>query len=84
MLEAFIVEQETIAQESREHSKRLLAKETPLIKERLKDRPAHDHDRIARLKANVFEGQAMVAETRAAWARTELDLLGRGDDGAGR
>jgi DNA-binding PadR family transcriptional regulator len=79
VLEALIVEQETIARESREHSKRLLAKETPLLRERLKNRPAHDHDRIARLKANVFEGQAMMAETRAGWARTELDLLRDGD-----
>ena len=75
VLDTFIVEQETIARESREHSKRLLAKETPLLRERLKNRPAHDHGRISRLKANVFEGQAMMAETRAAWARTELTLL---------
>jgi DNA-binding PadR family transcriptional regulator len=85
VLETFIAEQESIAQESREHSKRLLAKETPLLRERLKNRPPHDHDRIARLKANVFEGQAMVAETRAAWARSELALLSPGQttDGAG-
>jgi DNA-binding PadR family transcriptional regulator len=75
VLHTFIAEQESIARESREHSKRLLAKETPLLKERLKNRPTHDHDRIARLKAHVFEGQAQVAETRAAWARAELDLL---------
>jgi hypothetical protein len=41
----------------------------------LKDRPTEDHDRIARLKAHVFEGQAQVAETGAAWARAELTLL---------
>src|SRR3954449_9159071 len=34
ILETFIVEQESIARESREHGKRLLAKETPLLKER--------------------------------------------------
>lgn len=79
VLETFIAEQETIARESREHSKRLLAKETPLLRERLKNRPAVDHDRIARLKAHVFEGQAMMADTRANWARTGLDLLRDGD-----
>lgn len=84
VLEAFIVEQETIARESREHSKRLLAKETPLLRERLKNRPAHDHDRIARLKSNVFEGQAMMAETRVAWARTELALLYDNESGSTR
>ena len=39
VLEAFIVEQETMARDAREHSKRLLAKETPLLQERLKNRP---------------------------------------------
>ncbi len=75
VLEAFIAEQEAHARESREHSKRLLAKETPLLAERLQNRPPEEHDRIARLKAHVFQGQAMVAETRADWARAELELL---------
>jgi DNA-binding PadR family transcriptional regulator len=84
VLETFIAEQETIARESREHSKRLLAKETPLLRERLKNRPVNDHDRIARLKAHVFEGQAMMADTRATWARTGLELLRDGEgDGQG-
>lgn len=78
VLEAFVAEQESIARRSREHSTRLLAKETPLLKERLRNRSPDDHDRIARLKAHVFEGQAMVAETRAAWARAEMALLADG------
>ena len=82
VLETFVAEQEMIARESREHGKRLLAKETPLLKERLKNRLAHDHDRIARLKAHVFEGQAMIADTRADWARAGLGLLHDGDDTA--
>jgi DNA-binding PadR family transcriptional regulator len=81
VIEAFVVEQETIARESREHSKRLLAKETPLLQERLKNRPPAEHDRIARLKAHVFEGQAQMAETRAAWARAELELLNEDNGG---
>jgi DNA-binding PadR family transcriptional regulator len=83
VLETFIAEQETIARDSREHSKRLLAKETPLLRERLKNRPAQDHDHIARLKAHVFEGQAMVADTRALWARAGLELL-HGDSEEGK
>lgn len=75
VLEAFLAEQESVAREAREHSKRLLAKETPLLRERLEHRPAADHDRIARIKAHVFEGQALIAEARAGWARDGLALL---------
>jgi DNA-binding PadR family transcriptional regulator len=80
VLETVIAEQEAVARESREHSKRLLAKETPLLQERLRNRPPDEHERIARLKAHVFEGQAQLAETRAAWARAELDLLRTGSE----
>ena len=79
ILQNYIVEQENIAQESRAHSRQLAAKITPLLKERLKNRPAGDHDRIARLKAHVFEGQAMMADTRAALAHDELRLLRQPD-----
>jgi DNA-binding PadR family transcriptional regulator len=82
VLERFIAEQDGIAREARAHSGRLAAKDTPLIRERLRNRPSRDHDRIAKLKANVFEGQAMVADARIAWARTEIDLL-RADAPAG-
>ena len=75
VLDNYIDEQEKIARESREHGKRLAAKETPLLQERLKNRPEHDHDRIARLKAHVFEGQAKIAEARIEWARAERALL---------
>lgn len=76
VLNAYIREQERVAAESRDHSRRLADQETPLLQERLKNRPAGDHERIARLKAHVFEGRARVAETRAEWARDALELLG--------
>jgi len=79
----FIAEQQSIADESRAHSRRLAEKGTPLLKERLRNRPEHDHDRIARLKAHVFEGQAMVAEARVAWARDEIRLLRPAATGVG-
>jgi len=75
ILRNYITEQQTIARDSRAHSRHLAAKDTPLLKERLKNRPSDDHERIARLKAHVFEGQALVAEARVAWARGELRLL---------
>lgn len=75
ILQDYVAEQDGVARESRMHSKQLAAKETPLLKERLRSRPADDHDRIARLKAHVFEGQAMVADARASWAREGISLL---------
>ncbi|MFV0459601.1 MAG: PadR family transcriptional regulator [Actinomycetales bacterium] len=75
VLEAYIAEQDRIARDSREHSDRLAAMDTPLLRERLTRRPSHEHERIARLKAHVFQGQAAVAQARAAWARAEVDLL---------
>jgi len=75
ILQNYISEQEYIARESRSHSEKLAAKNTPLLRERLKNRPPADHDRIARLKAHVFEGQAMMADARVNWARAELNLL---------
>lgn len=80
VLDTFIAEQEKIARDAREHSERLRAKETPLLQERLRNRPAQEHDRIARLKAHVFEGQALIAEARVAWARDGLKLLQEGTD----
>ncbi|QYC42613.1 Transcriptional regulator PadR-like family protein [Nonomuraea coxensis DSM 45129] len=75
VLKAFIAEQEQLAAEWRAHREALLAKDTPLLKERLKNRPAGEHDRIAALKAHVFAGQIAVATARAAWARESLRLL---------
>ena len=75
VLRRFIIDQENIARESRAHSEQLAARNTPLLTERLKSRPPADHERIARLKAHVFEGQAMMADARVNWARAELQLL---------
>ena len=75
VLEAFIAEQEKAAEEAEAHRDRLLRKETALLKERLTRRDPEDHDRIARLKAHVFEGIAAVARTKVEWARAGQRLL---------
>ena len=53
----------------------LLRKETPLIKERLRQRPAEQHERIAQLKAHVFQGQIDRAVAALEWARHALKLV---------
>ncbi|MCO1574312.1 PadR family transcriptional regulator [Crossiella sp. SN42] len=75
VLTEFIAEQEAVAEHAAAHSARLLAKDTELVKERLSHRPTSEHDRMAKLKAHVFAGQAAVARTRIAWAQDGLRLL---------
>ncbi|MFF2520932.1 PadR family transcriptional regulator [Streptomyces liangshanensis] len=75
VLEQFIVEQDKAAEEAEAHRDRLLLKETPLLRERLSRRDPGEHERIARLKAHVFDGLAAVARTRAQWARDGQRLL---------
>ncbi|MEV0820603.1 PadR family transcriptional regulator [Nonomuraea rubra] len=83
VLGTYIAEQEKLIAEWRAHSEALLAKETDLLKERLKNRPVAERDRIAKLKAHVFAGQIAVAQARADWARESLRLLAE-DGAAGR
>ncbi|MGW0593881.1 PadR family transcriptional regulator [Streptosporangium sp. NPDC002607] len=78
VLKAYIAEQEQLITEWRAHREALLAKDTDLLKERLKNRPPAEHDRIAGLKAHVFTGQIAVAQARADWARESLRLLAEG------
>ena len=78
VLKAYIAEQEQLITEWRAHREALLAKDTDLLKERLKNRPPAEHDRIAGLKAHVFAGQIAVAQARADWARESLRLLAEG------
>lgn len=75
VLDAFISEQEKAADEAEAHRDRLLRKDTSLLRERLKNRDPADHDRIARLKAHVFDGIASAARARAEWAREGKRLL---------
>lgn len=89
VLEAFVDEQRGLVDAWSQHRDDLLAKETPLIRERLSRRPASQHDHIAALKAHVFDGMIAVANARIAWAedgialvreRPAADERARGDD----
>lgn len=75
VLERFIAEQEELIEQWAEHRDRLAAKDTPLIRERLRHRPAAEHDRVAALKAHVFDGKVAVAKARVAWAQRGIELL---------
>lgn len=77
VLNAHIVEQESLCRQWEQHRQALLAKSTPLLKERLTRRDPSEHDRIARLKAHVFAGQVAIAEARIQWARDAMELLDR-------
>ncbi len=58
-----------------DHADALRRKDTVLIKERLKTRPSAEHDRIAALKANVFDLMVAQANTWIEWANDTLELL---------
>lgn len=75
MLEQFIERENDLVKQWQEHRDALLRKDTPLIRERLQRRPRGEHDRIAALKANVFQGMVDQAKARVRWARRTLELL---------
>ena len=75
VLAGFIARQTQQVKHWQEHREALLRKDTPLIKERLAGRPDSDHDRIAKLKANAFEGMIDQAKARIRWARRTVTLL---------
>ncbi len=63
------------------HRARLLARDTPLLRERLRSRPESDHERIATLKAHVFGYLIESATLRIRWARTAIGIAtGRSSD----
>jgi DNA-binding PadR family transcriptional regulator len=78
VLTAFADEQQEIAESCEQHRDRLLAKDTPLLRERLRKIPEERHGHVARLKAHVFDGQARVARERARWAREAVSVLEEG------
>jgi DNA-binding PadR family transcriptional regulator len=57
------------------HRNRLLARDTPLLRERLASRNPADHARIAALKAHVFDYLIDSAELRIAWIRRALAIV---------
>jgi DNA-binding PadR family transcriptional regulator len=75
MLEQVIERESDLVKQWQEHRDALLRKDTPLIRERLQRRPRGEHERIAALKANVFQGMIDQAKARVRWARRTLELL---------
>jgi hypothetical protein len=75
VLEAFADEQRALVDAWSQHRDALLAKDTALIRERLRRRPASEHDHIAALKAHVFDGMIAVAKARIAWAEEGVALV---------
>ncbi len=57
------------------HRTRLLARDTPLLQKRLRHRDEEDHERIARLKAHVFDYLIDSARLRIEWAERAIELL---------
>ena len=58
-----------------QHRTDLLDHTAPLLRERLKNRPEEDHDRVAALKAHVFDYLIESAELRIEWAQRTRDIL---------
>jgi DNA-binding PadR family transcriptional regulator len=57
------------------HRNRLLARDTPLLRERLASRDTADHARIAALKAHVFDYLIDSAELGIAWSRRAIAIV---------
>jgi len=57
------------------HRARLLARDTPLLVERLEHRPESDHQRVAEIKAHVFNHLIDTAELRIRWAEQMIAVV---------
>ncbi len=68
LLETLIERQTDLITQWTDHAEALRRKDTDLLRERLKTRPSEDHDRIAEIKASVFDLMVAQAETWIAWA----------------
>lgn len=66
----------------REHQRQLLQGETQLIRERMANRPAQQHDRMRLMKALVFSGMIRQSEAAISWAR-DMQVAGRLNEGRG-
>ncbi|MDT0183965.1 PadR family transcriptional regulator [Microbacterium sp. ARD31] len=75
VLEGHIEELEKRAGQWAAHRARLLARDTPLLRERLGHRPPEDHERIAALKAHVFTYLIDSARRRIEWCRETIAIL---------
>lgn len=85
VLEGHIEELTSHIEQWSAHRARLIAKDTPLLRERLSHRPVEDHDRIAQLKAHVFDYLVDTGHARIRWCRDTIAILENAPGvGAGR
>jgi DNA-binding PadR family transcriptional regulator len=75
VLRKHIVESQEKLERWSAHQARLLAADTPLLKERLARRDPGDHDRIVKLKAHVFDALVQDARDRITWAEQTIAIL---------
>ncbi|OUS79711.1 PadR family transcriptional regulator [Rhodococcus sp. NCIMB 12038] len=75
VLEAHIVELRHCIELWSVHRDRLLARDTELLRERLLRRDPADHERIARLKAHVFDFLIDSAALRVRWVNRTIEIL---------
>lgn len=68
LLETLIERQADLITQWSDHAEALRRKDTDLLRERLKTRPPEEHDRIAEIKASVFDLMVAQAETWIEWA----------------
>ncbi|MBX3095178.1 MAG: hypothetical protein KF680_11680, partial [Cryobacterium sp.] len=60
------------------HRTKLLARNTPLLIERLARRPESDHRRISEIKAHVFDHLIESAQLRIRWAERMIEIVNSG------
>jgi DNA-binding PadR family transcriptional regulator len=75
VLQGIIAEEEALIDKWRIHRQGLLDQATPLLRERLKRRPAEEHEYIAELKAKVFDYKLSAAQARIEWAEEMLAMI---------
>jgi DNA-binding PadR family transcriptional regulator len=75
VLRGIIAEEESLVARWQAHRRLLLAQDTPLLRERLKRRPAEEHAYISELKAKVFDYKLRSADVRIQWAEEMIELI---------
>jgi DNA-binding PadR family transcriptional regulator len=75
LLQVLVERQSQLIAQWTDHADALRRHDTVLLRERLKTREAHDHDRIAAIKANAFDLLVAQAGTWIEWATRTIELL---------
>lgn len=76
VLAAHIQQQRELIEQWSAHQARLLASDTPLLRERLQRREPDQHERMVRMKAHTFASLIDAASSRIEWAEEAARILG--------